>query len=200
MRVDDHHSFEEGTQASKRSFRALFYLGKSRSEGAVGVVEAQLLLLVVAEHPEAFFGLCHEIVAATSHLEEWRDAFYSMGNRKRPREIFFSRPHPKAAFGVESSAVIQASGYKSHPRYLWDSFEGGRRSREAGGASLPHTALRIKDEGVEASTAQLNQLRALPGNRCGCELLIVVTETELTFTVAAKSQKAPFERRRHSNE
>ena len=125
----------------------------------------------------------------------------------RPREIFFARPHPKAAFGVEGSALIPASSHQDHGRYFWDSFEGERRSREAREASLPHTALRIKDEGVVASPVHLNRLRALPGDRCGCELVVLVTETELTITVPSKSQKVPFEgeeervvARRHSNE
>ena len=75
-----------------------------------------------------------------------------------------------------------------------------------GVTSLPHTALRIKDEGVFISPIHLNRLRTLPGDRCGCELLIVMTETELTFSVASKSQKGPFEgeeervvAKRHSN-
>ena len=62
-----------------------------------------------------------------------------------------------------------------------------------GEACLPHTALRIKDEGVWGSPVHLNQLRALPGDRCGCELVVLVTETELTVSVVSKSQKGPFE-------
>ena len=116
-----------------------------------------------------------------------------MGKRARPREIFSARPHPKASFGVEGSAVRPASSHQGHGRYVWDSFEGERRSGEAGVTSLPHTALRIKDEGVFASPVHLNRLRALPGDRCGCELVVLVTETELTFAVVSKSQKGPFE-------
>ena len=66
MRVDDHHTKREGSQASKRSFRALFHQGKSRREGAAGVAEAQLPFGVVTQHPEAFFGFCYEKVGAAN--------------------------------------------------------------------------------------------------------------------------------------
>ena len=46
---------------------------------------------------------------------------------------------------------------------------------------------------MEASPVHLNRLRALPRDHCGCELLIVVTKTELTSVVGSKSQKGPFE-------
>ena len=48
LRVDDHHTSREGSQASKRPFRELFHLDKSRLEGAVGVAEAQLPFSIVA--------------------------------------------------------------------------------------------------------------------------------------------------------
>ena len=62
-----------------------------------------------------------------------------------------------------------------------------------GEACLPHTALRIKDEGMLTSTVHLNRLRALPGDRCGCELVVLVAETELSLAVVSKSQKGPFD-------
>ena len=59
--------------------------------------------------------------------------------------------------------------------------------------SIPHTALRIENERVEVSTVHLNRLRAIPGDLCWRRLAVLVTETELTFAIASKSQKIPFE-------
>ena len=70
LRVDEDHSFVEGSQASERSFRTAFHLDKGRLESAVGVAEAQLPFEVFAQHPEVF-GLCHEELFATSHLDDW---------------------------------------------------------------------------------------------------------------------------------
>ena len=36
-------------------------------------------------------------------------------------------------------------------------------------------------------------MRGIPGNLCGCELVVPVTKTELALFVGPKSEKAPFE-------
>ena len=87
LRVDENHSLVEGGQASKRSLGTVFHLNLSRLQSAVGVTEAQLPRGVVSQHPEAFFGLCHEKVIAKSYLDDWRDSFHSLWKSARPREI-----------------------------------------------------------------------------------------------------------------
>jgi hypothetical protein len=106
LRVNENHSFVEGSQASKRSLRTVFHLDEGRLESFVGVAESQLPFGVVSQHPEAFFGLCHEEVVTTSYFDERRESFHSLRERGCPGEgLAIDRPHPKAAFGIDCCAI-----------------------------------------------------------------------------------------------
>ena len=90
------------------------------------------------------------------------DSSCSLRTRTRPRRIGHTLPHPKAAFGIDGSALILAS-YRSDARQICYFLEGGRRTR--GGlvvTSSPQTALRIKNEGVLPSPVHLNRLQTIP--------------------------------------
>ena len=114
LRVDEDHSILASSQASERSFRALFQMYKGRLESVVSVTEAQLPFRVVAQHPEGpFLGLSRDEFEAAGHFEEGREDLYAMRKRTRPREIPLARPHPKAAFRVDGGAAMDTGSHQS---------------------------------------------------------------------------------------